>query len=147
MHHYLDLISNDGDWSSILTISGKEPSAFTKERQLPQTCLCVFCTIGKQRQQPLQRQLSNCFGSSCLTDAIVPLTQIKHHPALLSRQADIFWDTLCHRGLYCASWPQIWPGHLVGKAQALEQVHLTLNAGATLCRSLRLSVYSFLSVQ
>lgn len=40
-----------------------------------------------------------------------------------------------------------WPGHLVGKAQALEQVHLAPNAGVTLCRSLRLFVYSFLSVQ
>lgn len=39
MHHYLGLISNDGNWSSILTISGKEPSALTEDGQLPQTCL------------------------------------------------------------------------------------------------------------
>lgn len=70
MHHYLGLISNNGNWSLILTISGKDLPLLQKRDNHP-VRVSALGTTRQKRPEPLQGLLSNRFGSCCLTDATV----------------------------------------------------------------------------
>lgn len=60
MHHYQGLISNDGNWPSILTISGRDLQLSLKiDNCHPH--ISGFCTVGTERQA-LAKTL-NCLGS------------------------------------------------------------------------------------
>ena len=70
MHHYLGLISHNGNWSLILTISGKDLPLLQKRDNHP-VRVSVLGTTRQKRPEPLQGLLSNCFGSCCLRDTTV----------------------------------------------------------------------------
>lgn len=54
MHHYQGLISNDGNWSSILTISGRDLQLSLKIDNFA-VHMSLFSAQWEQRDKPLQR--------------------------------------------------------------------------------------------